>query len=407
MIHRLTLRNFYSIRDQIDLDLEIAKLPAELPERYGRICADGDYAPKVVGVYGPNGAGKSTLLRALSFISWLIQNSFQYLRPEHPLPTYRFNGQEQREQPMEIGIEFSAPADLTRINDSNSVLCRYFYSVVLGGAAGQPNRIISESLVHWPPEAARRVRIFERDETGLKTHSRGFGLAGFTKPLGKVLRPNASLISTLVQLGHEPSKYLATLAMRMTWNILVEKAEAPDQVIAQEYMQNSNLIEALNLEIQRLDFGITKMSVQKSGNLPYPTAIFEHGGLASPLAWSSESHGTRQFVRIFPLISQGLANGGVVVIDELDSSIHPLILPEIIRWFYDPKRNPKRAQLWFTCQNPYLLTELTKEEIVFCEKDDTGCTSIFSLSSIKSVRRFDNYAKKYLGGAYGAVPNIG
>jgi len=407
MIHRLTLRNFYSIRDPIDLNLEISGPPPELPERYAKIHSDGrSFAPKVIGVYGPNAAGKSTLLRALSFVSWLIQHSFA-LRPEQALPTHRFNSERWREQPMEIGIEFSAPADFARAVDPTVPRCRYAYTVVLGGGVDQPNRILSESLVHWPPKASRRIRIFERDESGLKTHAKSFRLAGFTKPLEKVLRPNVSLISTLVQLGHEESKFLSGLAMRMSWNILLEKIEAADHIVAQQYMQNPELIEALNLEIQRLDFGITKMSVTKVGEHAFPTATFEHGGLASPLPSSSESHGTRQFVRIFPHISQVLANGGIAVIDELDSSIHPLVLPEIIRWFYDPKRNPNRAQLWFTCQNPYLLTELTKEEIVFCEKDDTGCTTIFGLSSIKSVRRIDNYAKKYLGGAYGAVPHIG
>jgi len=63
--------------------------------------------------------------------------------------------------------------------------------------------------------------------------------------------------------------------------------------------------------------------------------------------------------------------------------------------------------LWFTCQNTYLLNELAKEQILFCEKDSKGRTAAFSLRDIKSVRRVDNYAKKYLGGAYGAVPHVG
>ena len=112
-------------------------------------------------------------------------------------------------------------------------------------------------------------------------------------------------------------------------------------------------------------------------------------------------------MRIFPFLFIALQNGGVAVIDELDTSIHPLILPEILRWFYDPVRNPRNAQIWFTCQNISLLRELTKEEILLCEKDNLGGTSVFGLSSIKSVRRIDNYMTKYLGGTYGAVPHLG
>jgi AAA15 family ATPase/GTPase len=52
--------------------------------------------------------------------------------------------------------------------------------------------------------------------------------------------------------------------------------------------------------------------------------------LSDPLPIQLESHGTRQFIRIFPMIAQALQIGGVAVIDELDQSIHPSILPEII-----------------------------------------------------------------------------
>jgi uncharacterized protein len=136
-------------------------------------------------------------------------------------------------------------------------------------------------------------------------------------------------------------------------------------------------------------------------------AWFEHDGLVGPLHSAFESHGTRQFVRNFPLIFQALETGSVAIIDELDQAIHPLVLPEIIRWFHDPERNPHNAQLWMTCQNASLLEELIKEEVLLCEKDRDGRTTIYSLSNVQAVRRNDNYYRKYLGGVYGAVPHLG
>ncbi len=125
------------------------------------------------------------------------------------------------------------------------------------------------------------------------------------------------------------------------------------------------------------------------------------------MPWFLESQGTRSFIRIFPLVLLALQQGGVAIIDELDQSIHPLILPEIIRWFYDPERNPHNAQLWMSCHSASLLDDLTKEEVVFCDKDNFGRTSVYSLMDVGAVRRTDNLYKKYLGGAYGAVPQVG
>jgi predicted ATPase len=97
----------------------------------------------------------------------------------------------------------------------------------------------------------------------------------------------------------------------------------------------------------------------------------------------------------------------VAIIDELDNSIHPLLLPEIVRWFYDPQKNPYGAQLWMTCQAASLLEELQKEEVFFCEKNLQGQSQVYALTDVQAVRRSDNLYKKYLGGVYGAVPKVG
>ena len=58
----------------------------------------------------------------------------------------------------------------------------------------------------------------------------------------------------------------------------------------------------------------------------------------------------------------------MAVIDELDTDIHPLLIPELFRWFYDTERNPKGAQLLFTAHNPAILDELEKEQVLFFRK---------------------------------------
>lgn len=125
------------------------------------------------------------------------------------------------------------------------------------------------------------------------------------------------------------------------------------------------------------------------------------------MTMASESQGTLSFMKIFPLLFEVLVNGGIAIVDELDAAIHALVLPEILRWFYDPHQNQKNAQLWITCHNASLLDDLVKEEIVLAEKDPQGRTRVFSLMDVEGVRRSDNLYRKYLGGVYGAVPHIG
>ncbi len=135
--------------------------------------------------------------------------------------------------------------------------------------------------------------------------------------------------------------------------------------------------------------------------------MFKHTGLHVEMSWILESHGTQSFIKMFPMLTLALAQGGVCLIDEFDASIHPLVLPELIGWFYDREdRNQYDAQLWFTCHSVSLLNDLSKEEVIIAEKDRKGRTHAHSLMDVK-VRRDENLYRKYLSGAYGGVPQIG
>ena len=188
-------------------------------------------------------------------------------------------------------------------------------------------------------------------------------------------------------------------------NILIDRADPGDSDVVQYLAQNPQAVAALNHELQRIDVGIEEMQVMQAAT--GPVALFKHAGLHVPMPWRLESHGTRSFIRVFPWILLALQHGGIAVIDELDQSIHALVLPEIVRWFYDPLRNPLGAQLWMSCHSASLLDDLAKEEVVFCEKDNSGRSQIYSLMDVGAVRRTDNLYKKYLSGIYGAVPQVG
>jgi hypothetical protein len=356
----------------------------------------------VVALFGANASGKSNVLKALSFVAWFVRDSFSAPRGAR-LPFDRFYDESMLAAPTRLVVHIAGVEDLSRVDDPDVPQCRYAYELTIGGGA-QP-RVQSEELYFWPRRASRRVRLFTRDETGVVVAGKDFGLAGYRQALEKVLRPDASVIATLVQLEHPFSKLIWNAAAKVASNILIERFEGSDDAAVRYYAANPRLIDVFNREIARVDFGVKAMQIQQSQN--GPVALFTHEGFTNPMPMVYESHGTRQFIRIYPLILSALQTGGVAILDELDATIHPMLLPEILRWFYDPTRNPHDGQLWMSCHNASLLEELTKEEVLFCEKDNHGRTKIYGLRDIQSVRRGDNYYRKYLGGAFGAVPQIG
>lgn len=125
-----------------------------------------------------------------------------------------------------------------------------------------------------------------------------------------------------------------------------------------------------------------------------------------------ESFGTIRFLNIFPLLLVTINTGATIVIDELDASIHPMAIMNIINIFHNDEINKKSAQLIFNTHNPIFLnnTLLRRDEIKFVEKEENGSVhyslSDFGTSGKNGVRNTEDYMKNYFINKYGAIKNI-
>jgi hypothetical protein len=122
---------------------------------------------------------------------------------------------------------------------------------------------------------------------------------------------------------------------------------------------------------------------------------------------AQESKGTIAFLSLLAPILRALDDGGIVCVDELDHSLHPLLAIELIRLFSETKRNPKGAQLIFNTHDTNLLSAdvLRRDQIWFTEKARDGASQLYPLTDFKA-RREENLENGYLQGRYGAIPYL-
>jgi AAA15 family ATPase/GTPase len=144
-------------------------------------------------------------------------------------------------------------------------------------------------------------------------------------------------------------------------------------------------------------------------------SLFENNskGKAIP-AELFESYGTIRFINMFPLVVNALENGGTLVVDEFDASIHPMALMSIINIFHNDDINTNHAQLVFNTHNPIFLNAnlFRRDEIKFVERDEeTHLSTLYALSDFgtagkKGVRKNEDYMQNYFVDRYGAIKDI-
>jgi hypothetical protein len=353
---------------------------------------------KLLAVVGHNASGKTTLLKALSFVAWFMTESFSQLAVGSDIPVAAHLTSDGQ------------PSTFRMIFEHEDRVWRYELDC-------SPERVMHESL-HVKRERFGYVFVRDYDSKSgsyiVKKQNVDLSLAEIQR-----VRPNASVLSTAAQFE---SKFASSIvdAFRTQFVTNVNLAGLIPhfmlfQGALQSYDSNPSDHALMNDLLARWDFGLQSIDVRdaelpQDGGLQQRIALLEGhhkiGNRDYPLPFVFESSGTHSAYVMLARILPVLRTGGVAVIDEFESNLHPSMLEAILDLFGSPVSNPHQGQLIFATHSSNVLNLLQKSQILLVEKNEDSESEAFRLDEVEGVRADENFSAKYLAGAYGAVPRM-
>lgn len=396
MLCQFSVKNYKSIRDEVTLDMQAAAIS----EHEDRIIKDQDgemYLP-VSAIYGPNGGGKSNVLAALhTLLAKILRPLFATEDNDEKVFFQRkiivepFAFSESKNEPTEFELFFRT--DLAEY--------RYILHV-------KRDIVIYESLDRVKLETGRRSALFQRNDNGIDLKG------AFAK-----LKVSDDLSKTLTLLSYLGIAYKGNAVVKDVLNWFEYGVEFlnygnPIQELKMS-VSTSEDVKNLMLEmIQEMDLDIVDFRVEEKEN-DMIEVFTKHcvDGVEWEISLSDESSGTQKLFGLLPFIAESLLTGTVLVIDELDAKIHPVLLCHIIMMFNDLSINRHKAQLIFTSHDLSTMNSkvFRRDEIWFVAKGNAQNSKLYSLVEFKnengeSVRKDAKFDKQYLEGKYGADPYL-
>jgi len=426
MLLEFRVRNYRSYSSEKRFSM-VAGSGKELPGN--TMMVDGfDRYPLVrcAAIYGANASGKSNLVSALGFFRSFVLRSSETRREGEPIPVQPFLlDPELSTKPSEFEITFLFQG------------VRHQYGFVVS-----TERVHEEWLTVYPKGKPQEWFHRTLDETGKpawswsRTHLKGDKLQ-----LAERTRDDALFLSVAAQWNHPQLKPIREWFANQFK--VVPKDFRATNFTHEHILENLESLEWLRKILRAADIGISQIlvTVKESEDLPYPIEKFHvlkfpHYGssidkkpsmtprtLSRPkivvhttrrlagsdkeIEWGleQESDGTQRMFKLLGPIYDVLRDGSVLVMDELDTSLHADITRELVQLFNSPETNPNHAQLIFTTHDTSLLdsTLFRRDQIWFTSKDASGATDLYSLQDF-SPRKGEAFQKGYLAGRYGATP---
>lgn len=404
MLLEFSCSNHRSIRDEI-LFSAIAGSDKTHAENIEKV-ADVEVLKSSV-IYGANGSGKSNFIDAIAFVKNLVSNSINHqpgqgiLQVPHKLEGY--------ERKSNYKIQFVVDG------------IRYAFGFSL------KNMLVAEEYLYYFPNG-RQTKIFERDG---EEYSAGRNFRNRFNSCKDVLKPNRLMLSCAANFSSVDE---VTAAYRFFNDELVIYSSGNQenwmnyslhQINASEKVKATVLkfLNALGTGIKDIYVDIKKEDLDVSHLPPFLSDEFkkillqekidaisakvQYEGFETDLI-SEESTGIKKLFGILCPFIDIIANGKVLVCDELESNLHESLLFGLVKQFVNT-RGSKPAQLIFTTHETGLLNLdlFRRDQIWFTEnKPADRSTDLFSLTEIRNVRKDENFGKGYIAGKYGAIPML-
>jgi hypothetical protein len=368
---------------------------------------------KSAAVYGANGSGKSNLRAAIWFMRYMALNSSRESQADEQIDVSPF---------LLIVDEETSPSFFEIVFIAEDIRYRYGFEV-------NSERVVSEWLYHVP--TSREAMLFTRTDDVFETRDtfrEGLDLAERT-------RKNSLFLSVCAQFNGK----ISTRILRWFRN-MGTMTGVQDELLRNyttRCLEKGTYTAEINQFLAALDLGFDEIRLEDSlaeeallahsseanggeKSRPLPRqALTRHtrhsrdGTRLDGHEWfrmdSDESEGTRKLFALSGAIHNALDKGMVVVIDEFDARLHPLITRAIVQLFNSNVTNPKNAQLVFMTHDTNLLDLrfLRRDQVWFVEKDRRGSSHLYSLAEFQ-VRNDDaSVEQDYIQGRFGAIPFLG
>ncbi|MEV5411000.1 ATP-binding protein [Thermopolyspora sp. NPDC052614] len=357
----------------------------------------------VAAIFGANASGKTNVLAAMRWMRHAVLDSVADWARGKGVPR----------RPFALDREAADEASLFEVD----VLIgrdRHVY-----GFEVSDERVETEWLHVYPQGSRRRQVWFERDAERPERGEDEYRfpsdrLKGAKKPVIDYTRPNALFLTAA---GSLQLKQLLPLHDWFKDNLYLvgpgDDASLRDATTRRELLR-PEFRERVEGLLTVADLGVTGVEVEERGDEP-PEVSLIHRGKDGPVPFDighQESFGTLAWFAFLGPLLKALDDGAVLLVDELDSSLHPILVAEVVRLFEDPVANPHGAQLVFTGHDVTLLSKahverpLDRDQVWLTEKRKTGESELYPLTDV-GVRPDESLARGYLRGRYGGVPHIG
>lgn len=400
MLISFTVGNFLSFKEKRTFSMEATSIK-ELPDS---VVVSGKYRLlRTAAVYGANSSGKSNFIAAINTFKGVIHQSSRMNSTDKFDVVPFLLCPETKEKPSFFEIEMLI----------DSTYYRYGFEVT-------ETLVVGEWFYRKKENERIEKCLFVRNKDGIgitELFKEGKGLEDKT-------RDNALFLSVADSFNGTISKDFMKHTIKM-FAISGIKHEHWSDTVKIMYGINESNKELIDNFIRSLDLGFDGFEFTDDTDEELANDIKaytvhplydDEGNVVGKTKFKlghQESSGTNKLFDLSALIVKVLEWGEVLIVDELDSKLHPLLTRKIIEMFNSPDKNPKGAQLIFTTHDTNLLDKklLRRDQIWFTEKDKCEATDLYSLVEFREpdgtkIRNDRSYEKDYINGRYGAIPYI-